>query len=63
MAYLEKKKKKTSSASQFYPILHLTFYVKKTFKNTFHTCKQPLMMAYERFGSAWDNFGKFIHQF
>ena len=28
-----------------------------------HTCKQPLMIAYERSESARDNFGKFIHQF
>ena len=32
-------------------------------KNTLYTCKQPLMMAYEGSESAWDNFGKFIHQF
>ena len=24
---------------------------------------QHLMIAYERFESVWDNFGKFIHQF
>ena len=35
----------------------------KLFKNTFYTCKQPLMMAYERSENARDNFGKFIHQF
>ena len=28
-----------------------------------YTCKQPLLDAYERFESARDNFGKFIHQF
>ena len=31
--------------------------------NTLYTSKQPLMMAYEEFKSAWDNFGKFIYQF
>ena len=39
----------------------------KTFKNplinTLYTCKQPLMMAYERSESARDYFGKFIRQF
>ena len=25
--------------------------------------KQPLMMAYKGFESAWDNFWKFINQF
>ena len=34
---------------------------KKT--NTPYTSEQPLMMAYERFESAWDNFGKFLYQF
>ena len=38
-----------------YMILQLTMIL--TPKN------QPLMMAYERSGSAWNNFGKFIHQF
>ena len=33
------------------------------FQNTLYTCKQPLMMAYERSESAWDNFGKFIYPF
>ena len=28
-----------------------------------YTCKQPVIMAYEMSDSAWDNFGKFIHQF
>ena len=28
-----------------------------------YTCKQPLMMAYERSESTQDNFGKFLHQF
>ena len=37
--------------------------LKNSFKNPIYTCKQPLMMAYERSESAWDNFGKFIHQF
>ena len=27
-----------------------------------YTCKQPLMVADERYKSAWDNFGKFIYQ-
>ena len=31
-------------------------------KNTFYTCKQPLMTAYERSESAWNIFGKFIYQ-
>ena len=31
-------------------------------KSTFYTCKQPLIIAYERSESARDNFGKFIHQ-
>ena len=31
--------------------------------NTPCISKQPLMMAYEGFKSAWDNFGKFIYQF
>ena len=41
----------------------------KNFPNSFlknnipYTCKQPLMMAYEESESAWDNFGKFLHQF
>ena len=34
----------------------------KFFKSTLYTCKQPLMMAYERFDSTWNNFGKFIRQ-
>ena len=34
-----------------------------TLKNTLYTCKQLLMMAYERFESARDNFRKFIQQF
>ena len=43
-------------------------YVIKTFKTHFkkttpYTCKQPLMMAYERSESAPENFGKFINQF
>ena len=29
----------------------------------YYICKQPFLMAYERFESARDNFGKFIHQF
>ena len=29
----------------------------------YYTCKQTLMMACEWSESAWDNFGKFIHQF
>ena len=33
------------------------------FKNTFYTCKQPLMMAYGRSKSTRNIFGKFIHQF
>ena len=32
----------------------------KLIKNTFYTCKQPLMIAYEK---SEINFGKFIHQF
>ena len=32
-------------------------------KNTLHSCKQCLLIAYERSESAQDNFGKFIHQF
>ena len=31
--------------------------------NTPYTSKQPLMMAYDGSESAWNNFGKFIHQF
>ena len=39
-------------------------YILKTFKNnTPYTRKQPLMMAYEGFKSARDNFGNFIYQF
>ena len=43
-------------------------YVIKNFQNSFkenntpYTSKQPLMMAFEGFESARDNFGKFIHQ-
>ena len=37
--------------------------LKNSLKNTLYTCKQPLMMAYEKSKSAQDNFGKFIHQF
>ena len=37
--------------------------LKSLLKNTLYTCKQPLMMAYERSESIWDNFGKFINQF
>ena len=39
---------------------------KKSFWKSFYTlytCKQPLMIAYGRPGSARDNFGIFIHQF
>ena len=32
-------------------------------KNTFYTCKQHLMMVYEKSEIARDNFGGFIHQF
>ena len=58
-----------SSASQFYTTLRLwnLYCYKKTLKNslksTLYTCKQSPMMAYERFKSVRDNFGKFIHQF
>ena len=45
-----------------YMILQLTMILTPDFENS-NTCKQPLMMAYERSESAWDNFGKFIHQF
>ena len=31
-------------------------------KSTLYTCKQPLMLAYERSESARDNLGKFIHK-
>ena len=31
--------------------------------NILYTCKEPLMMAYERSENAWDNFGKFIQKF
>ena len=63
-----------SSASQFYPTLclrNLQCYKKNPkkiiqkplLKNTLYTCKQPLLMAYERSKSVQDNCGKFIHQF
>ena len=32
------------------------------FENNLYTCTQPLMMAYERSESAWDNFNKLIYQ-
>ena len=32
-------------------------------KSTLYTCKQPLMMAYERSESSRNKFGKFIQQF
>ena len=32
-------------------------------KITLYTCKKPVMIAYKRSKSAWDNFGKFIYQF
>ena len=37
-------------------------YSKTFLKITLHTCKQLLMMAYERPESARENFRKFIHQ-
>ena len=60
-----------SLASQFYPTLHFIIlcykkpkkFFQKLFKNTLYASKEPLMMAYERSKSTWDNFGKFIHQF
>ena len=39
------------------------FTEKNYFKRNLYTCKQSLMMAYERYKSTQDNFGKFIHQF
>ena len=58
-----------SSASQFNPIICLhdfCYDIKKTkniFKNNIYTCKQPLMMAYERSESTHDNLDKLINQF
>ena len=32
-------------------------------RQTLYTCKQSLMIAYERYESSRDNFGKFLNQF
>ena len=48
-----------------YVIKKLSKNIQNSFKknNTPYTCKQPLIMPYEGYESARDNFGKFIYQF